>query len=293
MQVNFELYKVFYMVAVEGSFSKAAHKLFISQSAVSQSVRQLETKLGVSLFNRTTKQVHLTADGQALFDHVEPAVNMILSGETYLQEAKSLARGQLHIAASDTICKYYLLDYFKAYHDAYPGIDIKVTNRTSVQCVELLHKGAVDLIVTNLPNQHIHKDMTTVATKTFKDVFIGNPSRLSSKPYSLETLAGFPILMLTRKTATSEFLYSIFNDKNIAINPAIELGSIDLLVELTRIDLGISFVPDFCVTDSKNLQILTLEESIPPRHIGLVTHKKRPLSGAGDKFVQLLVGKLS
>lgn len=293
MQVNFELYKVFYMVAVEGSFSRAADQLFISQSAVSQSVRQLETKLGVSLFNRTTKQVHLTADGQALFDHVEPAVNMILSGETYLHQAKSLARGQLHIAASDTICKYYLLDYFKAYHDAYPGIDIKVTNRTSVQCVELLHKGAVDLIVTNLPNQHIHKDMTTVATKSFKDVFIGNPTRLSSQTYSLETLSTFPILMLTKKTATSEFLYSIFNDRNIAINPAIELGSIDLLVELTRIDLGISFVPDFCVTDPNNLQILTIEEDIPPRQIGLVTHNKRPLSAAGEKFVQLLVGKLS
>ncbi len=288
MEINFEFYKVFYVVAQELSFSKAADQLYISQSAVSQSIRQLETKLGTNLFNRTTKQVSLTNEGLALFEHIEPAVNMILGGETYLQETKTLKRGDLHIAASDTICKYYLLDYFKSYHDAYPGINIKVTNRTSVQCVELLHKGAVDLIVTNLPNTHIYDDMTATATKEFQDVFIANPQRVTTSPKTYEDLAEHPILMLTKKTATSEFFYNLFESRNIEINPAIELGSIDLLVELTRIDLGISFVPEFCIKETKDLKILNINETIPKRHIGLVTQNKRPLSEAAKRFVEIL-----
>ena len=291
MEINFESYKVFYVVAQELSFSKAAKKLYISQSAVSQSIRQLEKKLAIPLFNRSTKRVTLTPDGLALLSHIEPAINMIHQGEHYLQESKSLKRGQLHIAASDTICRYYLLDFFKAYHDTYPGVDIKVTNRTSVQCVELLNKGNVDFIVTNLPNAHTSADMTIKPTKDFKDVFIANPRHMDlSKPYKFKDLTKHPMLMLTKNTTTSEFLYHLFEESNLPLNPSIELGSIDLLVDMTRINLGISFVPEFCVMPSDDLQIIEVEETIPLRQIGLITHNKRPLSAASKKFVELLLG---
>lgn len=289
MNVNYEFYKVFFVVAQELSFSKAAKKLFISQSAVSQSIRQLEEKLEVSLFNRSTKQVQLTADGKALFDHIEPAIHMISSGETYLMESKTLERGQLHIAASDTICRYYLLSYFKTFHNAFPGVEIKITNRTSVQCVDLLHKGQVDLIVTNLPNLHVTGDMAVTPTKSFKDVFIAHPKRCdTTATYSLEDLSTYPLLMLTKRTATSEFFYDLFKKEGIDVKASIELGSIDLLVDMARIDLGIAFVPDFCVTPSANLQILNIDHPIPERQIGWITHKKRPLSEAAKKFVQRL-----
>lgn len=290
MEINLELYKVFYVVAQELSFSNAAKKLYISQSAVSQSIRQLENKLAIPLFNRSTKRVTLTPDGLALLAHIEPAINMIHQGELHLQESKSLNRGQLHIAASDTICRYYLLEFFKAYHDAYPGVDIKVTNRTSIQCVELLNKGNVDFIVTNLPNTHISTDMTITPTKQFKDVFIANPRRMDlSKSYNFKDLTKHPMLMLTKNTTTSEFLYHLFDECHIPLIPSIELGSIDLLVDMTRINLGISFVPDFCVEHSDDLQIIQVEATIPPRQIGLITHNKRPLSEAGKKFVELLL----
>lgn len=288
MDVNFELYKVFYVVGKELSFSKAAQQLFLSQSAVSQSIRQLEKKLGVPLFNRTTKQVTLTPDGQALMAHIEPAVNMILSGENHLQESKNLQRGQLHIAATDTICRYYLLDYFKQFHDTYPGVDIKVTNRTSLRCVELLHQGGVDLIVTNLPNHHLTKDMTAIPTKAFNDVFIAAMDRCPKDSYTFSELTKHPILMLTKQTATSEFLNELFEKADVPLNPSVELGSIDLLVDMAKINLGVAFVPDFCIRETDNLKVLTTKETIPERHIGLVTHNKRPLSAAAGEFIDLL-----
>lgn len=288
--INFELYKVFYTVAKELSFSKASKSLFISQSAISQSIRQLEAKLDTSLFNRSTKQVRLTKDGEKLLEHIEPAIHMIRSGEQYIMETKSLERGQLHIGASDTICKHYLLDFIKAFHQKYPQVEIKITNRTSIRCVELLQQGAVDLIVSNLPNEHLTADMNSITTYTFNDVFICNKNRdMPDGPYSLETLAKEPILMLTKATTTSEYLYKKFTEKNISITPAVELGSIDLLVDMAKIDLGIAFVPDFCIESNQGIQILELVEPIEPRHLGVVTQSKKPLSEASKKFIELFM----
>lgn len=97
MDINYELYKVFYYVATSLSFSEASKKLFISQSAVSQSIKTLEKKLGQTLFIRSTKKVQLTAAGALLLKHIEPAMNLIARGESQLLDSGTLGLGQLHI----------------------------------------------------------------------------------------------------------------------------------------------------------------------------------------------------
>ncbi|PKM56291.1 MAG: LysR family transcriptional regulator [Firmicutes bacterium HGW-Firmicutes-5] len=289
MEINLELYKVFYHVAKYLSFSVASQVLYLSQSAVSQSIKQLESKLDTPLFNRSTKQVTLTPQGEKLMEYIEPALHLIAGGEAYLKETMTLDRGQLHIGASDTICKYYLLDYFKKFHHLYPGVEIRVTNRTSLQCVSLLRKGLVDLIVTNLPNNSIREDMHVMPVQTFQDVFIASHLyAIDSGPHTLSALSKHPILMLARQTTTSNYLYQLFESDGLSITPSVELGSIDLLIDLTGIDLGISFVPDFCMKNRPDLRILETSVPIPRRQLGVVVPEKRPLSEASKKFIALL-----
>ena len=97
MDINYELYKVFYHVANTLSFSEASKQLFISQSAVSQSIKVLEKKLNQPLFIRSTKRVQLTPEGEILLKHIEPAMNLIKQGENQLLEANTLNGGQLRI----------------------------------------------------------------------------------------------------------------------------------------------------------------------------------------------------
>ena len=150
MDINYELYKVFYYVATFKSFSEASKKLFISQSAVSQSIKTLETKLNQTLFIRSTKKVQLTPEGEILFRNIEPAVNFIQRGEMQLLDS-ALTGGQIRIGASDTICRYFLVSYIERLHSEFPNVHIKVTNATSIRCVELLQNGLVDFIVVNYP----------------------------------------------------------------------------------------------------------------------------------------------
>lgn len=115
MDINYELYKVFYLVASSLSFSEASRKLFISQSAVSQSIKTLERKLEQPLFIRSTKKVQLTPAGAMLLKHIEPAIHLIERGEHQIMDSGALGFGQLHIAASDTICRYFLVPYLKQF----------------------------------------------------------------------------------------------------------------------------------------------------------------------------------
>ena len=260
MDINYELYKVFYHVATTLSFSEAANKLFISQSAVSQSIKALEKKLNQKLFIRSTKKVRLTPEGELLLRHVEPAMNLIHRGEIQLLEA-SEGVGQLRIGASDTICRYFLVPYLEKFHKEFPGAHIKVTNATSIRCVELLENGQVDLIVVNAPNPYLG-NCETKHIRSFQDVFVANHSfdTLLGRQLTFKELLEHPILMLDKKSTTSEFLHNLFLQHQLDLVPEIELSSNDLLIDLAKIGLGIACIPDYCIT-GKDLDKLFIVET--------------------------------
>jgi DNA-binding transcriptional LysR family regulator len=293
MDVNFELYKVFYYVAKHLSFSAAASELFISQSAVSQSIRLLEGKLKTSLFIRHTKKVKLTLEGRTLYEHIEKAFNLIKTGERNLNNINLLKQGEFKLAASDTICKYHLLPYFKKFSELYPNIKISITNRTSPDCMELLQKGIVDLSVVNIPEEErVCKNIFMQKLKAIHDVFIAGShfAFLKNQTIVPEKLAQYPILMLERNTVTRCFFESFIKEHNLAITPEIELGSVDLLIELAKIGLGLSFVA--CEYVQKELAdgelfVLRLTDNIPARYLGLATSSSLPLPLAAQKFVEL------
>ena len=291
MDINYELYKVFYYVATSLSFSEASKKLFISQSAVSQSIKTLEKKLGQTLFIRSTKKVQLTAAGALLLKHIEPAMNLIARGESQLLYSGTLGLGQLHIGASDTICRYLLVPYLKQFHQRFPNVPIKVTNATSIQCVELLEQRKVDLIVTNFPNSHLNHSYRQKTICNFSDVFVANPNyfKLRKQEIAFSELNKYPIMMLDRNSTTSEFLHNLFLQHQVDLIPEIELSSNDLLIDLAKIGLGIAFVPDYCINhENKELFVLKTKEKMPPRQIVVSVNTTMPVSASTEEFLNLL-----
>ena len=287
IDINYELYKVFYHVASTLNFSEASKQLYISQSAVSQSVKTLERKLDQVLFIRSTKKVQLTPEGEILMRHIEPAMNLIQRGEAQLIDAASTG-GQIRIGASDTICRYFLIPYLERFHKAFPNAHIKVINQTSLKCAELLKNGLVDLIVVNHPNRHLGTSSAAVRIKKFRDVFIAGEtfSELKGKKLSFRQLTRYPILMLDKNSTTNEFLHQVFQQQHLDLVPEIELTSNDLLVDLARIGLGIAFVPDYCIS-SREKDILNLEtkEEMPERELVIAYNEQLPLSRVSLEFL--------
>ena len=287
MDINYELYKVFYHVAATLSFSEASKRLFISQSAVSQSIKTLERKLDQVLFIRSTKRVQLTPEGEILLRHIEPAMDLIKRGESQLLDASSTG-GQIRIGASDTICRYFLVPYLGRFHKAFPNAHIKVINQTSIKCVELLETGQVDLIVVNYPNNYLSNVSSIKKIKTFRDVFIANHTfqALKNKKLTYKQLSQYPILMLDRHSTTSEFLHRLFQQHQLDLVPEIELTSNDQLIDMARIGLGIAFIPDYCLLDSpKDLFIVETQEELPARDLVIACNEHIPLSRTAAEFL--------
>lgn len=293
MDISFDLYRIFYITAKAESISKAAKELYISQPAVSQSIKQLEERLGGRLFFRTPKGIILTAEGEAVFKYIEQAYNFIMTAQTKFSEMQGLMNGEIKIGAGDTLCKYYLLPYLEAFHQNYPDIRIKVTNRTTKETIELLESGKVDFGVVNLPIEK-HSHLHIIEGMSIKETFVvgAKYKAITEKPISINELTGYPMLLLEKGSNTRKCLDDYFESKGIQVIPEIELGSIDLLVEFARIGFGVAFVVKNFIeeelTNSKLFEIQLIGE-LPQRKIGIVYLKNVPLSAAAKKFINQLI----
>lgn len=292
MRVNFELYRVFYYVASTLSFSEASRQLFISQSAVSQAVKQLEQKLDCQLFFRTTKKITLTPEGEKLFQYIEPAINLIGTGEAELITEDPLVGGQLRIGASDTICRYFLIPFIEEFHKRFPGVHISITNQTSKNCIDLLDSGQVDLVIVNFPNVRITGKYELTELKSFKDIFLCGEKykELSEKVVSIRELAAYPLLVLDGNSSTNDFMKQLFRKHRIQLVPEFELMSNDLLIDLTKIGLGITFVPDYCIPeDWTGLYRIKLCETYEDRKLVAVLNENIPATAVTREFISLFL----
>ena len=296
MDINLELYKVFYTVVRSGSISRASQELFISQPAVSQSIRQLETKLGGQLFFRTPKGIKLTPEGEVLYKYVAQGYHMILLAENKFSEAINLDAGEIRIGASDMTLKYFLLPHLEEFHKRYPKERIKVTNGPTPETVASLKNGSIDFGVASLP---LHDDsaVDVINAMEIQDCFIANYKfgQLASGKTALAELLNYPVIMLEKNTSTRRYMDNFLSSRGISLVPEIELATSDLLVQFARRGLGIScVVRNFAEEDLENGSLFELDfaEKIPPRQIGIIRLNNTPLSAAAVKFIELIGTRL-
>ena len=279
MKTKLDYYRVFYETARLGSFSSAAQQLYVSQSAISQCIQQLETDLGVQLFIRTRKGVSLTSEGKILFTKVESAISSIEQGESQLNRLRHLEAGELKIAAGDTITKHFLLQYLERFHVLYPDIRIEMANSYSSQMVALVKEGNADLAFVNMPL----KDDELVIEPCYEinDVFVCGADFKQRSSYSWEEVADLPLILLEKNSSSRRFLDKTFGKKGISLNPQIEMAAHDLLIRFASIHLGVSCVIEQFSGEELQKGIinkLVLDPPLPKRSIGCAYLNNAPLS---------------
>lgn len=290
MDIDLELYKVFREVARSGNISRAAEKLFVSQSAVSQAIMQLESKIGGKLFDRGVRGVKLTVEGNVLFSHIDDAIALIENAQAKFVDMKEIKSGNIKIGASDTTCSLFLLPILEKFNRKHPDIQITVTNRITQESIELLKQAAVDIAFVNLPIENdASLDITPV--KTIQDCFVAGEKYeyLARKTMKLSDLKKYPILTLEKASNSRKQMDIFLAGKGIELQPAIELGSLGLLSGFAKIGLGVAAtikedVQD--MLDRHELYELKFNEGLPKRHIGLVRLKNVNLSFAAKAFIE-------
>ena len=288
--IKLDSYRVFCLVAKHQSFSKAAKALYATQPAISQTIMNLESELGTRLFTRTSKGVKLTTDGQLLYEYVSSAINLIEVGEKKLAEARGLLSGEMKIGVGDTISRYYLLPFLEKFNQASPNIKLKIINRTTMELCNLLKSGEIDIALCNLPVKD--PALETVKCLDIHDIFVcGEKYRnLSLKRNSLDDIMNYPLIFLERMSNSRQYVERYIASKGIKLQPEIELGSHDLLLEFARFNFGIACVIEEFSQDylnSKKLYRLLLDDEIPKRSIGFCFLRSVSLSAAAKRLMEI------
>ena len=290
--VNLELYRVFYTVAKCGSLTRAAEELYISQPAVSQAIKQLETQLGGQLFVRTHKGMELSeTGGKQIFSQVEQALKLFDDAEKKYSELKDTATGVVRICASDTVSSHFLLPYIKKYHEKYPDVNLTLQNCTSQETIELLKNKKGDVGFVNLPVDE--GDVNLVgAVMQLHDTFVAGKefSFLQGKKIDLKMLQDYPLLMLDTSSATRQAIFSFARTQGMHLHPEIEVASLELMVELAKNGLGVACIAREFVRheleEEKSLFEIEVDPELPSRAIGLALPKDGNLTFAVREFIK-------
>lgn len=292
LDISLDLYKIFCAVVRTGNMSTAAKEMYISQPAVSMSVRQLEDRMGSPLLIRTTKGVRTTPEGEVLYKYLEQALGLIKTAEEKYFEMINLEAGELKIGASDTVIAHFLMSHLEKYHEIYPDIIIKVANKTTYESLRLLRSGSVDMCFINLPIED-DKDFEVIPCMEIQDCLVGGEKyrELAETGLDIKEIGAYPLLLLEDLSNSRRYIDSYARDNGVVLNPILELGSSDLLVDFARINLGLTHViKEFAGEQLKQKQLfeIPLIPPIPKRAIGLVRLKNVAFPYAAKGFTDLL-----
>lgn len=292
-------YRIFNAVAEAGNISKAAKELFISQPAISKAVSKLEQSLSVKLFTRNSRGVKLTEEGALLYEYTCSAFESLRQGEESIKKIHALGIGHIKIGVSTTLCKYLLLPYLQSFIETYPHIKVTIECRSTFETLAQLEEGKLDIGLIGKPSQT--KSIDFFPLQPIQDTFVASPSYLANLREREPEIADHPmelfqrsnLMLLDEKNITRLYIEDYFAKHGIHTGQVLEVSNMDLLIEFSKIGLGVGCVIREFV--EKELSDGTLQE-LPPVHslakrtVGFAYNKTAAQNDSVKRFIQFYKG---
>lgn len=293
MNINFELYRIFYVVANHSNITKASEELNISQPAISKSIKNLEDQLGGNLFIRTKRGVILTEEGKEFYNYIKQAMEYINNAEKKFTNLINLETGCIKIGINTTLTKEFLLPFLEEFHSLYPKIDIQIITGLTTELISKLKNGLIDIVILNINNKDYGNDIEIIKCQKINDCFVVNSKfkELINKEISLKDINNYPLILQKKGSNTRDFLDNIAKENDVILKPNIELASYSLVVEFSKIGLGIGYVTKKYIQKelkNKELYELNINEKIPSRYIGIALSKNHLPSFSTKKLIEII-----
>ena len=290
--VNLELFRIFYIVANCGNITKASEKLNISQPAVTKHIKTLEDQLGAPLFIRTKRGVILNEYGEKIYLKVKQALILLDESEKEISEYKNMDKGTIRIGISTSLTRKYLLKYIKEFHKLYPNIVINIATDPTKDLITQLKNGIIDIIISKFPDNE-DKDLSYMKLGETKYIFVTNEKyeELINRKVDVSELEKYPMLLQKDPSNSRRSVDRYFKNNNIKIEPKMNIGSSNLLVDFLCIGYGIGYVTKLYVNEElKTKKIYEIDVTPDTEHIsyGIIILKNNILPSYCNKFIEYL-----
>lgn len=290
--MNLELYKIFYIVANNKNITKASEELNISQPAVTKHIKTLEEQLGTPLFIRTKKGVVLNEYGEKIYLKVKHALILLDEAQKEISEHKTMNKGTIRIGISTSLTRKFLLNHIEKFHELYPNIVIDIITDPTKNLITQLKNGVIDIIISKFPDDR-DMDLEYIKLGETKYIFAANEKYkyLLNRKLDIKELEKFPILLQKRPSNSRKSADKYFKNNNVKIEPKMNIGSSNLLIDFLCIGYGIGYVTKLYVNEElKNHKLYELDLKQDTEYIpyGMILLKNNIFPSYCNKLVEYL-----
>lgn len=292
-------YRIFNTVAATGNLSKAAKELTISQPAISKAVSRLEQSLCVKLFERNSRGVKLTEEGELLYEYTCSAFESLRLGEESIRRFHALGVGRIRLGVSDSLCNHLLLPYLQGFIREFPQIHIGVECLSAAEALSFLEDGRLDIALTERPARTKEFDFTPLCTLT--DCFVASPEYLNNLKKrdpnvslsSAALLSCSNLMLPDSDTLSYRDVQDYLASHHLLTSPVPSVAGMDRLIDFARVGLGVACViREFVEEDLQNgtlVEVLSLGRNAS-HSVGFICKKGAQSSERIRRFLDFCKG---
>ena len=289
--INYNLYKSFLVVYETRNISKAAEQLYISQPAVSHSIKELEKQLGVQLFYKRANGVSSTSEADTLYRYISSAFNSIWKGEMTISDMADLKTGVVKIGTQSYLSVLFLSDIISEFRQKFPSVKIEITCKSSQELLSLLQTQNIDVLIENQPISFEKDKIEVKYIKSYSHCFIAGEKYFSDKVITSDVINNLPLIISSMSSEEVKLLKNSLPE--LKINPIIEAGSNEAVVKLVKEGNGIGYVQEDYIKDeleSGRIKKLNVTLNLPKLDI-YCGYIRDMLAFAPKKFIEWVLSK--
>lgn len=290
MNTDYNLYKIFLYLFEEKSISRTANKLYVSQPAISYSLKELENQLGYTLFYRNSKGIEPTLEAKELYSYISTAFNILNDAEEHIKNLNNLNIGCIRIGTPSHIGIFYLSSYIADFRKIYPGIKFEIICKSTSDMVDMLETRKLDLVVDTLPINS-KKDVCKVTLSKLHNCFAYNKNTMKDVNIkNVSDLANYPLVLPSATSSIRLKLDEYMESQNTKLVPILESWTTEMMIEMVRRGVGIGYFIENVIDihdDKDNFEVITFDNNLPAVDVCCV-YIDDFLTSASRKFVELI-----
>jgi LysR family carnitine catabolism transcriptional activator len=295
MNISFRQLQIFVAIAKSTTFAEAAEKMYLSQPALSTSIKKMEANLGGSLFVRTTRKVALSPEGEQFLPIAQRLIRDCETAFLDLKTVFTLGQGQLSIAAMPSFAAGWLPGILQQYREKYPNIRLSVADVVMESVIKDVQQGRAEIGFTFEHAKMEGLDFHGIFTDHFIAVLPQGHVLCEHAVLSWQQICHYPFVSMNQGSAIRQWIDSYMLEAQLQLNIVVEASQLATLGQFVKHDLGVSVVPELCREQmlNKGLSCLPIEQSGLSKKVGMIRQTNGRLSSVAESFWQWAIANIS